>query len=253
MKHHCIIFALGGLLLEVSAPLQASGTAVYTNDVTWFQKRTQALYDAVAPGNKVIWNQTMANDCIFTDEDGKVYDKAQFLKSLKPLPAGFTGHISVKKLSVLNVGEAVVVHYWLDERESALSQNLQTTYVETDTYRWLGTTWKMVAAQVTVVPRNLQPVRSDTSEWPSLLGTYSLGAGDRHGYYVYLRNGNLYGGLTERSATRLIPLSPLVFFQQGSIHIMVFVKDTHGAVNEVLELHKYNEVVLRRITKGHAK
>jgi hypothetical protein len=62
-----------------------------------------------------------------------------------------------------------------------------------------------------------------------------------------MRDGALYGGNNPKTATRLIPLAPLVYYQQGSIHLMIFVRDTSGAVNEVRELHKYNEVRMQRI------
>lgn len=67
-------------------------------------------------------------------------------------------------------------------------------------------------------------------------------------YEVRLRDGALYGGRDRESATVLIPLAPLVFFQKGSIHIMIFVHDAAGAISEVRELHKYNEVVMKRVT-----
>jgi len=41
-------------------------------------------------------------------------------------------------------------------------------------------------------------------------------------------------------------LHGLVFFQQGSIHIMIFVRDDAGAISEVRELHKCNEVRMKR-------
>lgn len=250
VKRTGIVAMLAGLLLMASSQVSA---AVHGANIAWFRTRTQALYDAVAPGHTGIWNRTLAKDCIITDEDGHVYDKTEFLKALKPLPAGFTGHIKVEHLSVRGAGNAAVVHYWLDERENVFGQRLTTAYIETDTYRRLGATWRMVAAQDTVVPRDLQPVKTSTSNWSSLVGTYYLGPDGNGGYEVFARGGKLYGGSSKKAATLLIPLSPLVFFQQRSIHIMVFVTGAHGAVNEVLELHKYNEVTLRRAPKVGAK
>jgi hypothetical protein len=42
-------------------------------------------------------------------------------------------------------------------------------------------------------------------------------------------------------------LSPLVFFQKGSIHTMIFVPNADGAIREVLEEHKFNEVAMQRV------
>ncbi|MGH3185139.1 MAG: hypothetical protein ACRDOE_24980, partial [Streptosporangiaceae bacterium] len=134
------------------------------------------------------------------------------------------------------------VHYWLDEVEEVFGQTLRTTYVETDTYQRVRDSWKMIAMQVTVVPRDLEPITVSSAGWPALVGDYRYSDKAISRYQVFLRDGTLYGGRDAQSATRLIPLAPLVFFQQGSIHIMVFVQDRSGAVTEVRELHKYNEV-----------
>lgn len=42
-------------------------------------------------------------------------------------------------------------------------------------------------------------------------------------------------------------LAPLVFYVKGSIHIVVFARGASVAIDEVRELHKYNEVRMRRV------
>ena len=214
----------------------------------WFQSRTQALYDAVASGSRAIWDRTLDASCIITTEDGEVLDKTRFLHDLRPLPQGFTGRIRVRDLKVQPIGaQAAVVHYWLDESENIFGQPLKTTYVQTDVYRRSGGEWLALAMQVTVVPRDLEPIDVDARGWPALVGEYRLSEQSSSAYHVWLRDGVLFGGNDAQSATRLIPLAPLVFFQQGSIHLMVFVQDHGGLVKEVRELHKYNEVVMQRV------
>jgi hypothetical protein len=202
--------------------------------------------NAVAPGDKAVWARVLADDCIVTDEDGGVYTKQAFLAQMHPLPAGFSGNIKVRDLSVLRFGDAAVVHYRLDEHESVFGQHLHTLYVETDTYRRLGASWQIVAMQTTVVPADLRPLTADRRSWPSLVGAYAWSAASKTRYRVFERRGLLYGGNTPASATQLIPLSRYVFFQRGSIHTMIFVPNSSGIVDQVVELHKYNEVVMRR-------
>lgn len=199
-------------------------------------------------GNPTIWRSTLSDDCVITDEDGKVYDKAAFLETLRPLPKGFSGHIDIQHLTLRKLGAAAAVHYWLNEHEDALGQKLHTVYVETDTYRRERNAWRMVASQVTVVPADLKPVAVDERGWPEVTGSYRLGRGAPGVvYHAYLRHGSLYWGSDGKSAKLLIPLSPLVFFVQGSIHTMVFVRDGAGHITEAIELHKYNEVAMQRI------
>jgi hypothetical protein len=197
-------------------------------------------------GEKTVWDRTLDDDCLITTEDGKFLSKAEMLKNVRPLPAGFAAHIDVRDVTVRRVGDAAVVHYWLDEVETIFGQELRTTYVQTDTYRRADGVWKAIAQHETVVPRDLEPIAVDSRDWKQLLGYYRFSERATSRYHVFERDGTLYGGNDESSATRLIPLAPLVFFQQGSIHIMIFVKDPGGAVNEVRQLHKYNEVRMRR-------
>jgi hypothetical protein len=212
-----------------------------------FRKTTQALVDAITSGDKTAWDRTLDPACIVTSEDGDFLTKAQMLADVRPLPSGFAGHIAVRDLTVRELGDAAVVHYWLDEVETVFGQELKTTYVQTDIYRRASDGWRMVAMHVTVVPRDFEAIAVDSSQWKLLLGDYSYAAQAASRYHVFQRDGVLYGGTDVKTATKLIPLAPLVFHQSGSIHIMVFVKDPTGAVNEVRELHKYNEVKMRRV------
>lgn len=232
------------LSLLIVSPCQATGT----ESTAWFQATTQALFDAVAEGDKTPWDRVLAEDCTVTTEDGEVLTKTRFLQELRPLPAGFSGRIKVRGLTVRPLGTGAVVHYWLDEVEDIFGQELRTTYVETDSYEQVQDSWRMVAAQVTVVPRDMAPIEVHSNGWQALLGVYKYSNKASSQYQVFVRDGVLYGGRDEKSATRLIPLAPLVFYQQGSIHIMVFVQDRQGAVNEVRELHKYNEVSMKRFS-----
>ena len=169
------------------------------------------------------------------------------LADIRPLPPGFSGQIKVRELTVREIGGAAVVHYWLDETENIFDQTLRTTYVETDTYRRVTDGWTMVAMQVTVVPRDMEPIDVDSSGFATLTGEYGYSDRASSRYHVLLRDGVLFGGNDLKNATQLIPLSPLVFHQKGSIHLMVFVRDKSGSVSEVRELHKYNEVRMKRL------
>jgi hypothetical protein len=208
--------------------------------------------DAITNGDPAVWDRVMDADCIITTEDGEFQRKRRFLEELKPLPRGFSGKITVRDLTVRQLGAAAVVHYWLDELEQIFDQQLQTTYVETDVYRRSGASWQMVAMQVTVVPRDLEPIAQPATDWQELLGDYRYSDAATSRYQVFARDGALYGGRDQKSATRLIPLAPLVFFQQGSIHIMIFVRDASGSIGEVRELHKYNEVRMKRAPSPQA-
>ncbi len=230
--------------------LAAAGAvrAAPADDLAWFQSNTQVLYDAVASGDTRPWQTTLAEDCVYTSEEGYVQTKAELLKEFEPLPKGFSGSIHVRDLTVRALGaDGAVVHYWADETETVFGQVLKTSYISTDSYRREAGAWKMVASESTVVPRDMDPVPVDPKVFSSLVGEYRISPDAPHPYLVFLRDGQLFGGRDEKSATRLIPLSPLVYFQSGSIHTMIFVTDAAGKITELREIHKYNELVEKRV------
>jgi hypothetical protein len=216
-------------------------------DPAWFQKTTQSLFDALAMGDAKVWDQALAADCIYTSEDGLVQDKAELLKGIQPLPKGFSGGIKLRDFSTRQAGDAVVAHYFADEWEDVYGQHLHTTYVTTDTWVKRDDKWQMLATQTTVVPRDEDAVPVDPKAFAPLLGTYKVSPASPSSYVVFTKGDDLYGGRDQKSATRLIPLSPLVYFQAGSIHTMIFVMGRDGRVDEVREIHKYNELAYRRV------
>lgn len=240
--------ALSVFLVASTFTAAAAAKAPAIPDQAWFQKNTQALFDALAPGDKKVWQKAYADDAIISDEDGNVQTKAELLKGFGPLPPGSSGSIQVEDLKVLPLGtNAAVVNYLIDEQEEVQGQKLHTKYTTTDVYRSQLGGWKIVASHVTVVPRDMDPVPVDKSGWPALVGEYRVGPQSKHSYHVYLREGSLFGGADEQTATALIPLSPLVYFQAGSIHTMIFVPDGKGGIAEVREVHKYNELSMQRV------
>jgi hypothetical protein len=237
-----VLFILGSAVM--SLPVHARSGDLHE----WFQTRTQALFEAIAVGDRQIWDQTLDETCVITTEDGEVQDKHKFLTDLRPLPKGFIGSGTIRGLTVQDLGAVAVVHYWIDESENIFGQELRTSYIETDTYHRQAGTWKIVAMQITVVPRDLEPITTEAAGSPALVGDYRFPGDEQIRYRVFIRNGVLFGGRDEKSATMLIPLAPLVFFQQGSIHLIIFVRDHAGFVAEVREIHKYNEVRMERVS-----
>src|SRR5213078_3689670 len=59
-------------------------------------RRTQELYDAVVPDNQAPWKKYFADDCIFADEKGRLFDKPKLIADITPLPAGYSGTIKIE-------------------------------------------------------------------------------------------------------------------------------------------------------------
>ena len=237
------------VLLSLASLISVQAAAAPA-DPAWLQQTTQALYDTLTSGDAQPWDRAIADDCIYTSEDGLVQGKADLVKSIQPLPKGFSGGIKLRDFTTRQAGDAVVAHYFADEWEDVYGQHLKTTYVSTDTWAERDGKWQIVATQTTVVPRDEDAVPVDAKAFAPLLGTYKVSPESPSNYVVFTKGGDLYGGRDEKSATRLIPLSPLVYFQAGSIHTMIFVMGKDGRVDEMREIHKYNELAYKRAAGG---
>jgi hypothetical protein len=94
----------------------------------------QELFDAVAVGNQDPWKKYFADDCLFFDEKGRNFTKAELIADIRPLPNGYSGKITVGKPRSLIHGDTAVLSYDPDEIETVFGQNLRARYLVTDTW-----------------------------------------------------------------------------------------------------------------------
>src|SRR5579863_3273074 len=75
------------------------------------RSRDQALLDALAPGDVKVWDQALAANAVYVDENGVVMNRTEFLAQIQPLPKGASGSIQISKYSAEVSGDvATVVH-----------------------------------------------------------------------------------------------------------------------------------------------
>jgi hypothetical protein len=100
-----------------------------------FRERDQALLDAIAPGNAKVWEDALAPDAIYVDENGAVMNRAEFMKQLTPLPAGAWGTLKIISYSAQQSGNVVSVIHPDDEQEDYHGQHLHAQYLMTETWQ----------------------------------------------------------------------------------------------------------------------
>ena len=219
-----------------------------TETLKWFQQTEQALMDALAPGDKSVWERVMDPSCVVTTEEGQLLTRQQFLEELRPLPKGLAGGIAVKELTVQEFPTLAVVRYLADEWETVFGQKLTTQYRVTDTYRRDGKDWKLVAAHLSVVTRDPAPQEVSRAGWPGLVGKYRL-LPDGWTFTVELREGQLYGGRDPQKLRPLIPLTPDAFVLTGSLGEWLFVVDK-GKATHVVSFRKFEPLVWTRVEES---
>jgi heat shock protein HslJ len=229
-----------------SAQQQEDGGAPDVETERELVRIIQSLMDAVAVGDKAVWERHVADDLIYTDENWRVLTKREILADFKPLPKGYSGSIKVAEVKSRINGDAAVVSWQAHEEETVYGQKLAPVYLVTDTYFRRGGRWQLVAEQITVRPSERKPFAVDPKVYDSLAGEYELTPGVT--YTITVEGGRLLGQRTGRDKQELLPADVNTYFVKGSIRgEKVFVRDAGGRVTAMLDRRENNDLVWKRL------
>src|SRR5260370_37344222 len=109
-------------------------------------RHTQELYDALVPGNQAPWKKYFADDCIFADEKGRLFDKSKLIADITPMPAGYSGTIKIETAQSRIIGKTARLSYDADETEPIFGQSLKARYHITDTWLQRNGNWQIIAS-----------------------------------------------------------------------------------------------------------
>jgi Domain of unknown function (DUF4440) len=112
---------------------------------------TQAMLDAIAPGDASIWNRLLDDAAIQIDENNIVRNKAQILAEFKPLPAGLVGHLKVDDFRMVRRDRVAVVTHEDDEYLDYHGQIIRSRFRMTDTWVQHPDGWRELGSQVLAV------------------------------------------------------------------------------------------------------
>src|SRR5690349_8019183 len=208
-------------------------------------RRTQELFDSVAPGNAEPFKKYFAEDAMFFDEKGRSMDKAALVKDVQPLPKGYSGTIKLVRPKSHIEGDVAILSYDLDETETIFGQNLTARYHETDTWMRRGGKWQIVAGQVLRYYEDPAPGKADASKFPSYLGTYRLGP--ERTMTVTAENGHLYATRNGRPREELIPEASDIFFRKGVEGRILFGHGDDGNVTTLIDRRNNEDVVWTKV------
>src|SRR5690349_10794684 len=90
-----LVGARAGSVAAACAPV--TGTARTATTSATLQRATQALLDALAPGERAVWERYTDPSLTYVTEDNEVKSRTQLLDGMKPLPAGSSGWIAVEE------------------------------------------------------------------------------------------------------------------------------------------------------------
>jgi len=217
-------------LISLVLVLAFQTSAPTTNQITTtLRAKDQALLDAIAPGDRKVWDAALAADAVYVDENGVIMQRADFLKQLEPLPPGASGNLHITYYEAHIAGDLATVIHTDDEQEIYHGQTLQARYLTTETWRRDDDDWKLYLVHVYAVPKDPPAIKLPAKELEQYVGRYSA-APDL--LYVIKSDGQqLMGG---RPGSTMKPLDVEVrdvLFVPGQPRIRkIFQRDAKGKI-----------------------
>src|SRR5881275_2730478 len=163
-------------LLTIFATTLATAADVSINQDE-LVRRTQELYDAIAPGNQTPWKKYFADDCIFSDEKGRTMDKSKLVADITPLPTGYSGVIKLERVQSRIYDNIAVLSYDANEAETIFGQQLSARYHITDTWMRRDGNWQIIASQAHRYYEEPAVGKADPKKFADFIGTYELALG----------------------------------------------------------------------------
>jgi hypothetical protein len=209
-------------------------------------RRTQELYDALVPGNQAPWKKHFADDCIFADEKGRIFDKTKLIADITPLPSGYSGTIKIENAQSRIIGNTAVLSYDADETETIFGQNLKARYHITDTWLQRDGNWQIIASQAHRYYEDPAVGKADPKKFADFIGTYELAPAQTRS--VTGESDKLF---IERNGKKeqLLPETSELFFRKGVEGRILFRYAATGKVDALIDRRNNEDVIWRKMGK----
>jgi Domain of unknown function (DUF4440) len=237
---------MGVVALLISLPVRAADSLATASAVaTELRHSTQALLDAIAPGDVAVWDRLLDDNFIQVDENDVVRNKSELLKALQPLGPGLEGHLTIDDFRVTEHGDAAVVTHEDDEYLNYHGQVLRSRFRMTDTWIHSPGGWKQLASQVLAVLQDppAQPLAAKVLCGYS--GTYELTA-DIKGTIRCAKDEMLFerpGRPARHFRAEILD----VFFEPGEPRTRrIFVRNAQGQITGFVDRREARDILWRR-------
>jgi len=191
----------------------------------------QAMREAAEKRDFNTWSSYVADDCIFSDDDGEVETKAQIIAHLRNMPAAYDHSENHRDFLVRVHGDTAVLNFRLTAHEQFTDTDIITEMRHTQTFIKRGGSWLLVAEQWGALPVNFRkPVPTDPGSYKDYVGQYEWRPGGPVDT-VSLKDGKLLARLNEESSDHeYLPLGRETFFIKDDLGSVTFLRDAQGHV-----------------------
>jgi hypothetical protein len=226
-------------ILLAATPAIAVGQASSGDDLVAMSRARLAAVDA---GDRAAFGAGLDPDGVFVDEDAVVRTGAALLDEVRPLPAGYVGHLELEHPTVRITEGVGVVTYDIAEDLALFGQRLRTRYHTTDVYQRVGGAWRVIASHTSVIPSELPRIAVPAARIGDYIGEYRLGDGPVA--HVRLEGTRLLWQREGRDAQELVPSGVDRFAQAGRPRgERLFRRTSAGRVDAFVDRRDNNDLV----------
>jgi uncharacterized protein DUF4440/uncharacterized protein DUF3471 len=188
-----------------------------------------ALREAQLKRDMEAWSRSVADDCIFSSDDGELMTKAHMVEYGKKTPPAYDHSLNPRDYVIHVYGNTAVINFRVTIHEQFTDADIVSEQRQTETYIRQDGSWLLVARQWDNMPVNLhKPVAVDTGVYKDYVGQYQwrpLGDLDT----VSVKDGKLWSQFP-KDEDEYLPLSSDTFFVKDDLGSVTFVRDAQGRV-----------------------
>lgn len=227
-----LLLLLFPLLLSIRlAPSPLIGEQTLTAEQQGVLRFHERMWDAAQKRDFESWSGYVADDCIFSDDEGQVTTKAEIIEHLRKMPLAYDRSENHREFMVRIHGDTAVLNFRLTAHERFTDSDIITEMRHTETFVRSGGSWLLIAEQWGALPLNFRsPVKTDSLRFKDYIGRYEWrpdGPIDN----VSLRDGKLFSRLVGESEDHEYkPLASDVFFLSDDLGTVMFVRDARSQV-----------------------
>lgn len=190
----------------------------------------QARTEASNRRDQAAYSRFVADDCIFSTDDGDVVTKAQVMAHVGKLPAEYDHSINPRDYVVHVYGDTAVLNLRLTDHEQFTDSDIISEMRMTETYIKQDGRWLLIARQWGKIPVNFRkPVAVDTGVYQDYVGQYEWRPGDDV-ETISLKDGRLWTQ-SGKDVGEFLPLGNDTFFLKTELGTNRFIRDAQGRVN----------------------
>lgn len=207
--------------------------------------RDQALLDAIAIGDKALWDGALTPTAVYVDENGRVIERKTFLDELQPLPTGASGRIAISDYRLTLSGDAALVIHLDDEDELFHGVPLKAQYLMTETWLKQGPDWKLAMVHAYVLAKDPPPVVLPEGKLKEYIGRYE--AGDGLTFTLTREGDHLVGQSGGGEPHPVLAEAPDVLFTPGQPRTKLIVqRDKAGHVSGIIDRREGEDLTWRK-------